>query len=133
MPLEDHLETSVANATRKAGGQAALARILGVRQSTVSSWLRRGTRLPAEHVLPIEAALGIPRYELRPDIYPPEEALAFPVPPLSPLAQRPAAHPSASASCPPEGKDADGSRLPDPGPALDYPVRGTDPLKGLAA
>jgi DNA-binding transcriptional regulator YdaS (Cro superfamily) len=29
-------------------------------------------RLPAEHVLAIEAATGVPKEELRPDIYPAE-------------------------------------------------------------
>jgi DNA-binding transcriptional regulator YdaS (Cro superfamily) len=76
MPLHDHLENAVARACRAAGGQARLARILGLSPTTLNSWLRRGTRLPAEHVLAIEAALGIPRHELRPDIYPPAEAPA---------------------------------------------------------
>jgi DNA-binding transcriptional regulator YdaS (Cro superfamily) len=30
-------------------------------------------RVPAERVLAIEAATGVPRHELRPDIYPPDE------------------------------------------------------------
>lgn len=128
MPLEDNLQTSVAKACRTAGGQAALARQLGIRQSTVSSWLRRGNELPAKFVIPVEQAFGISRHELRPDLYPivdPAAPAQHP-PALSPLAQRPAAHPSASASCHPQGQDADGSH-----PALDYP--GADPLKGLAA
>lgn len=146
MPLEDNLQTSVATACRKAGGQAALARQLGIRQSTVSSWLRRGNELPAKFVIPVEQAFGISRHELRPDLYPLDDpaAPAQHPPALSPLAQRPAAHPSASASCPTEGQDADGSRLSPSGdgsrlspsgewshPALDYPA--ADPLKGLAA
>lgn len=34
--------------------------------------------LPPEHVLKVEAATGISRHELRPDIYPPEEQAAPP-------------------------------------------------------
>jgi len=51
-----------------------MARLLGLgSQGTVSSWIARG-RLPAERVLPVEAAtMGqVTRYDLRPDIYPRE-------------------------------------------------------------
>jgi DNA-binding transcriptional regulator YdaS (Cro superfamily) len=47
-----------------------LARKLGVNKSTVSLWNLR--RVPAERVIEIERETGIPRQELRPDIYPPE-------------------------------------------------------------
>lgn len=130
MALENLLETSVALAARKAGSQAALRRVLGVPQSTLSSWLRRGTELPAKYVLQVEKALGIPRHELRPDIYPPEEArLSLPIGLANqPLAQHPAAHPSAPVeTSPPSTTGVDG-----PGPALDYPSC-ADPLKGKAA
>ena len=53
-----------------AGSQSELARRLGTRQSTVSSWLLRSGRVPAEFVLKVEAATGISRHDLRPDIYP---------------------------------------------------------------
>lgn len=114
MPLEDHLETAAAVAVRKAGSQAKLARMLGVRQTVVSSWLRRGTPLPAQHVLPIEAALGIPRHELRPDIYPVEDA----VPPV-PLARHSDGQPPASAPQCPQSEEAGGTN--------------PDPLSGIAA
>lgn len=55
-----------------AGGQTALAKALGVRQSHVWTWLHRQKRVPAERVLQIEAAVGgaVSRHELRPDLYP---------------------------------------------------------------
>lgn len=53
----------------KAGfGPTALALRLGVRQSVVSNWKSRG-RVPAERVLEVEQATGIPREEIRPDLY----------------------------------------------------------------
>ncbi|MCH4893981.1 hypothetical protein GO308_12735 [Sphingomonas sp. SFZ2018-12] len=53
------------------GNQSELARICGVRQPTVWGWLNKGRGiLPAEYVLRVEAATGISRSELRPDIYP---------------------------------------------------------------
>ncbi len=60
-------------AIKVAGSQNALAEMLGVRQSHISNWLNRDERVPAERVLSIEAATGVPRHELRPDLYPPDE------------------------------------------------------------
>lgn len=51
--------------------QAELAKALGVSQPTISEWVARN-RPPAERVLAIESATGISRFELRPDLYPPE-------------------------------------------------------------
>jgi DNA-binding transcriptional regulator YdaS (Cro superfamily) len=48
--------------------QSALAARLGVNKSTVALWVLR--RIPAERVIEIERETGIPRCELRPDIYP---------------------------------------------------------------
>lgn len=121
MPLEDNLQTSVAIACRAAEGQASLARALGIRQSTVSSWLRRGNELPAKFVIPVERAYGISRHDLRPDLYPPEERVPAPQPP----AQHPAAQPSAPDLNPLPEDGADGHHLSaaadGPVPALDYP------------
>lgn len=58
-------------ALNKAGSQSALARVCGVSQPTVWKWLQT-RRLPPIHVLAVEAATGISRHHLRPDIYPPE-------------------------------------------------------------
>jgi len=55
------------------GGQAQLARILGVSQPNVWHWLHKSEHVPAEYVLKIEQATGgkVSRHDLRPDIYPP--------------------------------------------------------------
>jgi DNA-binding transcriptional regulator YdaS (Cro superfamily) len=55
---------------RGAGAVTALARALGITPSAISQWRRP----PAERVLAIEAAVGIDRHELRPDIFPPPAA-----------------------------------------------------------
>ncbi len=52
------------------GSQVATAKLLGVTQGTVSKWVQAHRLLPAEHVLRVEAATGISRHQLRPDIYP---------------------------------------------------------------
>lgn len=52
------------------GGQSSLARICGVTQPAVWKWLQSTKRLPAEYVLRVEAATGVSRHHLRPDIYP---------------------------------------------------------------
>lgn len=57
-------------AVRLAGSQAALGRICGVSQPSVWGWIHLKGRLPAEHVLAVEAKLGVSRHLLRPDIYP---------------------------------------------------------------
>jgi len=53
-----------------AGSQSALARICGVGQPAVWKWLQSSKRLPAEFALRVEAATGVSRHYLRPDIYP---------------------------------------------------------------
>lgn len=55
------------------GSQAAMGRLLGVSQAAVWLWLKENKALPAEHVLAVEAATGISRHDLRPDIYPRED------------------------------------------------------------
>lgn len=58
-------------ACKAVGNKKAMAKELGVGPSAISAWLTRG-RIPAEHVLKIERASGVPRTELRPDLYPVE-------------------------------------------------------------
>lgn len=70
---EEQQESSLAGIQRAieiAGGPTALARQLGMPRGrvTVTQWARR--RLPAERVLAVEAASGVSRHELRPDLYP---------------------------------------------------------------
>lgn len=67
---------ALGRAIAAAGGQAALARAVGVAQPTIHDWLNRNGRVPAERVLAVEEASGVSRHELRPDIYPPEKARA---------------------------------------------------------
>jgi TorA maturation chaperone TorD len=52
-------------AIRVAGGVGALARKIGISQPSVSNW----ARTPAERVLAVEAATGVDRTMLRPDLY----------------------------------------------------------------
>jgi len=52
-----------------------LARRLGVNKATVTRWSRGN--IPPENVIKVEKETGIPREVLRPDIYPPEDALSF--------------------------------------------------------
>lgn len=59
-------------AVEKIGTQQAFADLLGVSQPRVWRWLNQSKQLPAEYVLDIEAATGVSRHDLRPDIYPRE-------------------------------------------------------------
>lgn len=59
-----------------AGGQCALARLLGLRQSHIWNWLHRECRIPAERVLDVERITGVSRCDLRPDLYPRDEQAA---------------------------------------------------------
>jgi TorA maturation chaperone TorD len=63
---------ALATAVEIVGGQAQLARLLGVSQPNVWHWLHKAERVPGEYVLKIEAATGgrVSRHELRPDLYP---------------------------------------------------------------
>lgn len=51
-----------------------MGRLVGVSQAAVWQWLKDEKPLPAEHVLAVEAATGVSRHDLRPDIYPRELA-----------------------------------------------------------
>jgi DNA-binding transcriptional regulator YdaS (Cro superfamily) len=57
-------------AVTRIGSQAALARLCDVKQPSVWHWLNESKQLPAEHVLKVEAATGVSRHDLRPDLYP---------------------------------------------------------------
>lgn len=50
----------------RAGGVAKLAEALGITSQAISQW----RQVPHERVLAVEKITGIPRYELRPDLYP---------------------------------------------------------------
>ena len=55
-----------------AGGIAQLARKRGISQPSVSNW----TRVPAQRVVAVEAVTGVPRNDLRPDLYGEQAVLA---------------------------------------------------------
>lgn len=59
----------VGEAVGAAGGQVALAAKLKISQQAVQQWVAKGV-VPAKRVLAVEAASGVPRYKLRPDLYP---------------------------------------------------------------
>ncbi len=65
-------ESALTRAIDQAGSQSAFARLLGVAQQTVSDWVNKRRPLPAEHVLLVERETGVPKEQLRPDIYPPD-------------------------------------------------------------
>ena len=68
---EDTRRHALLRACGAVGGQKALASRLGITQSHVWYWLARSRRgVPGEFVLAVEAASGVSRHELRPDIFP---------------------------------------------------------------
>jgi TorA maturation chaperone TorD len=63
-------QAGLEHAIEAAGGIGALARALGISQPAVSNW----QKIPAERVLAVEAITGVARSQLRPDLYPMNEA-----------------------------------------------------------
>ena len=57
--------TPLEQAIEKVGGRAALARALNLSRAVIYLW----KRVPAERVVAVEKASGIPRHKLRPDLY----------------------------------------------------------------
>jgi TorA maturation chaperone TorD len=58
-------DPGLSEAIRAAGGVSELARQIGISQPSVSNWIR----VPAERVISVEAATGVNRTVLRPDLY----------------------------------------------------------------
>jgi len=58
-------DAGLEEAIRAAGGVGALAQKIGISQPSVSNW----SRVPAERVVSVEAATGVARAILRPDLY----------------------------------------------------------------
>lgn len=59
-------------AIKAAGGLAGLATPLGISEQAVSQW----DEVPPLRVLAVERVSGVPRHELRPDLYPLESNTA---------------------------------------------------------
>ena len=63
---------AVDRAIEIAGGQLKLAKAIGSAQQTISFWkTKAAAKVPAERCVAIEAATGVLRQELRPDIFGP--------------------------------------------------------------
>ncbi|KTF68659.1 transcriptional regulator [Sphingomonas sp. HT-1] len=71
--LHDALRAAVLQADNN---QSKFAAAIGTSQQLVSYWLKNRRPLPAEYVLPAERAGFGSRHDLRPDLYPREEAQA---------------------------------------------------------
>lgn len=77
-PIPESMIEAFRRAVGLAGGQSKFAERIGRTQGAVSKRLKHGRPLWAESVLPVEAATGVSRHDLRPDIYPLE------MPPVEP-------------------------------------------------
>lgn len=58
-------DPGLSEAIEAVGGVTELARRVGIAQPSVSNW----DRVPADRVIAVEAATGVPRMRLRPDLY----------------------------------------------------------------
>jgi len=65
---------AIAKAVEACGGQVPLAKILEVNPSLISQWVTGRLDVAARHVLRIEAATGVSRHDLRPDVFGPAPA-----------------------------------------------------------
>ncbi len=61
----------ITQAISVAGGQKALADLLSIHPALVSQWATGRRPVAAHHVLAIEAATGVSRHDLRPDVFGP--------------------------------------------------------------
>ena len=67
MSPKEALEAAVA----KAGGQTALAAVCGCTQGAIWQMINKAQpAMSVQYVLKVEAALGVSRQHLRPDVYP---------------------------------------------------------------
>lgn len=60
-------DVAIDRAIEAAGGTTALARGLGVQPPSIYSW----EKIPPRHVRRVSEITGIPRHELRPDLWDP--------------------------------------------------------------
>ena len=59
------MRTPIEKAIKAAGGLSALSRELGIDRAGIRRW----EAIPAKWIIQIEHATGVPREELRPDLY----------------------------------------------------------------
>ncbi len=59
-------------AASRVGGVIRMSELMGLSRSAVALW----RRVPAERALQVEALTGVPRWLLRPDVYPNEQKAA---------------------------------------------------------
>lgn len=78
MGSNDSMQLAFRRAVELSGSQQAIAQLIKKTQSAVSKRLSSGQPLWAEDVLTVERATGISRHDLRPDLYPRDDA---PLPP----------------------------------------------------
>jgi DNA-binding transcriptional regulator YdaS (Cro superfamily) len=67
----------VARMVARAGGQTVLARLCGISPQAVQQWVA-DNRVPPLRVLECERLSGIPRWKIRPDLYPPPQDIVRP-------------------------------------------------------
>ena len=63
--MRQEIDIGLAKAIKAAGTQGELAARLGITSGAISQW----QKVPLSRVIDIEAATGVPRYELRPDFF----------------------------------------------------------------
>jgi DNA-binding transcriptional regulator YdaS (Cro superfamily) len=64
------MDKALRDAVKRVGGFTPMGYHLGISAQAVAKW----TRVPPLRVLDVERISGVPRSELRPDIYPPGKA-----------------------------------------------------------
>ena len=69
IPVMDD-KSPLERAKERVGGQAELAKLLGVTAQAVSQW----DEVPPLRVLEVERVSGVSRHDLRPDLYPADES-----------------------------------------------------------
>lgn len=61
----------LSKAIKNAGGQAKLAREIGLSRSSVNRWVHKfNGRVPPDHLIAIYKLTGVTPHEMRPDLHP---------------------------------------------------------------